>query len=87
MLPPRERSQPLVHWQAHSLDVTWSPAAAIYTTRVWHEGNVAMQGNSINAHMHAPQAWLDQVRVGGDLGVSCTYVVSQGERRGRRCFC
>lgn len=49
-------------WQAHALDVTWSPAAAIYTTRVWHEGDAAMQGNSINGHMHAPQAWLDQVR-------------------------
>ncbi|GAX79770.1 hypothetical protein CEUSTIGMA_g7210.t1 [Chlamydomonas eustigma] len=47
--------------QALSIDITWSPAAALYTTRVWHAGDVNMEGDSVHAHMMAPQGWLEKV--------------------------
>eukprot|EP00955_Chlamydomonas_euryale_P079728 363332-Chlamydomonas_euryale.AAC.4 len=40
------------------MDVTWSPAASLYTARVWHEVAPDTDGNAQGAGVAAPASWL-----------------------------
>jgi hypothetical protein len=53
-----------------ALDVTWSPAAGLYTARVWHETESDTLGEARNSWMQADPQWLAEV--GGARGVART---------------
>eukprot|EP00798_Chlamydomonas_sp_ICE-L_P002351 gene2351-8657_t len=47
--------------QAAALDVTWSPAAGMYTARIWHEAEASAPGEARSTEMHTEMEWLEKV--------------------------
>lgn len=47
--------------EAVALDAMWSPSAAMYTARVWHETEALTPGDAANIFLRAPEEWLTKV--------------------------
>ena len=47
--------------EAQSLDVTWSPAASLYTARVWYEAEEGQEGEAVNGLSISNEQWLNEL--------------------------